>query len=957
MTLTVVAGGPASGKTRRLVERAERRYRADPFAETLVVVPTSRHGDQFRRRLVERTGVALALRVATVAQLSRELAPGAGVVERSVAVELVARATASEIAAGPASYFAPIADAPGLVRSVERAVGELLGEGVAPEELRAAAGTEPLRALGAIYAAVVSGLDERGWTHPAAAPLAAARRPAAVPPLVLVDGFGFLRAVELELVAALARDSEVVLALDPGSGAHAEHTLRELRARLPGARVEQPPGGAGGPELRSGLATDREDQLRGIAREIKDLLTRERSLRPSDCAVAFRRLGPNLALAREVFSEYDLPLDPAAGEPLARRPFGVFARRLIRLGVDGWRLRDLAALLRSDFVDLRRWRLRRGDAGDIMRFGRRQSLWSGLDALGRIATGLDRAGPRGVRAGRGLRAALDELGPLLDPGPATPGERARRLDRALFGPGGVVPAAARDLAAASVDIDAFRGELRSLEATEAALGFPAESAASFAERVERRLEAPAVRLREAGGVLLAPMHTLHGLRFSYLAVGDLVEGQFPAPRLSGDLLDEAAREHLAAEGLALPPRARASEDELWRSARSRSSGRFSAWRTRLGEDGRPAAGSYYLQTLGLELPERVAPLAAEAAASPRELAISVTAAWARGETRRPGGYAPWPLVRAAAPVEQRRRSFEDAGAFEGRLAPEGVPWLTAAEARWSASRLETYQLCPFQFFGRYALRLYEPDEELEAADAATRGTVVHEILQAVVEPLAAAGRPLSAETLGRTLARLGELAPGMWEGAPARHGFGRAALWRLDGERVLDQLEGLLRSEAAWNDEHGVTRVVGTELELTGSLGGDPPLALGAQVDRLDEGEGFVSVVDYKSGSEISRRDVERGRKLQLQLYAELARQHRGAPRVLARYAYLRPQASPWHLDSAEAGDAPILAGAAEAALEVRERVRGGSFQVRPEVPVCPRYCAFQHGCRVNQFSRWKRWS
>ena len=743
MTLTVVAGGPASGKTRRLLGRAERRYRADPFSETLVVVPTTRHGDQFRRRLVERTGVALALRVATVAQLSRELAPRAGVIERPVAVELVARATASEVAAGPASYFAPIADAPGLVRAVERAVGELLGEGVAPEELRAAASTEPLRALAAIYAAVVSALGERGWTHPAAAPLAAGRRRPAVPPLVLIDGFGFLRAVELELVAALARDAEVVLALDPGSGARAEHTLRELRARLPGALVEQAPGGAGGPEIHSGLATDREDQLRGIAREIKDLLTRERSLRPSDCAVAFRRLGPHLALAREVFSEYDLPLDPAAGEPLARRPFGVFARRLLRLGVDGWRLRDLAALLRSDFVDLRRWGLRRGDVGDIMRFGRRQSLWSGPDALGRIATGLDRAGPRGVRAGGGLRAALAELEPLLDPGPATPGERARHLDRTLFSPGGVVPAAARDLAAASVDIDAFRGELRSLGATEAALGFPAESAASFAERVERRLEAPTVRLREAGGVLLAPMHTLHGLRFSYLAVGDLVEGQFPAPRLSGDLLDEAAREHLAEGGLALPPRARASEDELWRSARSRSSGRFSAWRTRLGEDGRPAAGSYYLQTLGRELPERVASLSAEQAASRRELAISVTAAWARGETRRPGGYAPWPLVRAAAPVEQRRRSFEDAGAFEGRLAPGGVPWLTGGEAQWSASRLETYQTCPFQFFGRYALRLYEPDEELEAADAATRGTVVHEILQAVVEPLAKAGRPVA----------------------------------------------------------------------------------------------------------------------------------------------------------------------------------------------------------------------
>ena len=38
--LTLITGGPASGKTARLIELLADRYAADPFAQTLVLVPT-----------------------------------------------------------------------------------------------------------------------------------------------------------------------------------------------------------------------------------------------------------------------------------------------------------------------------------------------------------------------------------------------------------------------------------------------------------------------------------------------------------------------------------------------------------------------------------------------------------------------------------------------------------------------------------------------------------------------------------------------------------------------------------------------------------------------------------------------------------------------------------------------------------------------------------------------------
>ena len=75
--LTFITGGPGSGKTEEVISRLAARYEADPFSEAAVLVPTVRHGDQFRRRLVGRCGVALRLRVETIAQFSSTLTPQA----------------------------------------------------------------------------------------------------------------------------------------------------------------------------------------------------------------------------------------------------------------------------------------------------------------------------------------------------------------------------------------------------------------------------------------------------------------------------------------------------------------------------------------------------------------------------------------------------------------------------------------------------------------------------------------------------------------------------------------------------------------------------------------------------------------------------------------------------------------------------------------------------------------
>ena len=282
-------------------------------------------------------------------------------------------------------------------------------------------------ALGAIYVAYMAELEQRGWAHPAQSSLVAAgavRAGAAVPKAIVVDGFHVFRGTELVLLQALGERRDVVVTLDPDASVRSRYDYERLLQLFPDAEVVElgrkdsgsarnaAAGEAAGQEMQlrlfpqgedadvgadrqlptptviAGEAADREGQLRAMARQIKERLTDQPSLRPSDCAVAFRQASPYLRLARQVFAEYDLPLDPAAGERLSARPLGVWVRRLMHLAEDGWRVRDIVAVLSSGFANLGQWGLYPGDVAGFAQYSRDNHLWSGHDALGRAVEGL-----------------------------------------------------------------------------------------------------------------------------------------------------------------------------------------------------------------------------------------------------------------------------------------------------------------------------------------------------------------------------------------------------------------------------------------------------------------------------------------------------------------------------------------------------------------------------------------
>ena len=964
---TIIIGGPGVGKSDAVIARLTQGYAHETFWDALLLTPSMRHGDQLRRRLVGRCGVAMGLHVERLSQFAQRLTetplvdddtPSMRAADPAVAEELLSRVTRTEVESGGASYFKPIAGTRGLGRLIRAAVFNLVSEGVDVNQFRAAArdsGMRSLEALASVYSAFIEELSRRRWIHPASQPFRAAgavTEGALLPQLVILDGFQIFRQGELALLKEVGRKTSLTVTLDPSAGKRAAYDFDRLKSIFPHAEIVrlEGPDAAPSTQIFGGESGDHEAQLRDIARLIKRRLVRENGLRPSDFALAFRQFVPHLSLARQVFAEYQLPLDPSSGEPLASQPLAAWLRRLLRLGLDGWRLADLAAVLESGFANLRRWKLSGDDVRAFKRHAVERKSWRDHEALLKTAQTLE-----DERARAAITHTLNDLRSLLEEPAGTLGDWALRWHDALFGDNPLVHRDCYDRPDVSAGLDKIRECFDELVRVERSLGGTEASLESFANWLDSRMEAPSLLKRDVGGVFLAPMRSLSGLRFDSVFVGGLIEGEFPAPRATTSLLNENAIDALSRSGLKLPPEPGLSEDELWKSASSRADATLYLWKTRIDSRGRPASGSYYYDQPDLQRIQSPA-LAPDSASSARELAIACSAAWRSGGLLRPREDPAWPTVRQAVRVEQLRRSYQNAANYEGALDPNLVPFLTEEGSLWSASRMESYRTCAFQFFGHYALGLSELDEEMVEADAATRGTVVHDILEHVLDPLQKQGLPLDPDTLDGVVESLRRDGPGIWNQAPAKYGFGSAPMWAFALEDVLDNLERMLTKEATFSRKLGVQRIYGIEEKIEAELPLEPPMKVTARLDRLDVGPRGLVVVDYKSGAEIRRSHVLNEKRIQLQLYAYLGLNSMDAESVVARYAWLNPRHRDWDLDSNEDDGDTAIQNIVNVANSVRDSVAAGDFRVNPQTQPCPSYCDFRHVCRVNEFSRHK-WS
>ncbi|MBH5334062.1 RecB family exonuclease [Streptomyces pactum] len=206
-----------------------------------------------------------------------------------------------------------------------------------------------------------------------------------------------------------------------------------------------------------------------------------------------------------------------------------------------------------------------------------------------------------------------------------------------------------------------------------------------------------------------------------------------------------------------------------------------------------------------------------------------------------------------------------APAAEARALPGGRP------ASLSPSRAADFMQCPLLYRFRVIDRLPE-----KPSPAATRGTVVHAVLE----------RLFDAPAAQRTADRARELVPGEWQRLLAARPELAELFAREDGgqdaERLAQWLADAERLVERWFTLEDPTRLEPAERELFVETVLDSGLTLRGYIDRVDVApSGEVRLVDYKTGKAPAPQYAS-GALFQMKFYALVVWRLRGVvPRRL----------------------------------------------------------------------------
>jgi ATP-dependent helicase/DNAse subunit B len=828
--------------------------------------------------------------------------------------------------------------------------------------------------------------------------------------LLVVDGFDEFNPTQLQVLRLLAtRVDETLITLTgdparPSQDARLAHR-RFARARaaiesaLPSCQpVSIPPRSSTAPlafleaTLFESISTQnptdnaiqlieaphRSEEIRAALRWLKARLVRDH-FAPGQVALLARAIEPYRAFIEETAAEFGLPVHLHEGAPLVANPAIAALLNLLALPAQGFPRRRVVDAWRSPYFDWSAAGIQPGDADRLDAAARWGQVVADVpqwtDTLARLAATtppIDESeddaapltAPTGATAaalGRKFRRFAARLTPparapireyvawleaLIGDDPVLQTEYAHESDTSLR----VVHRARAHTATCDRDVAAlreFKNVLRALVFAESAVGAaPSIPFADFRNDLTGAVEAATYRVPppdETATILAASILSARGLSFRAVALVGLAEGEFPRAATEDPLLPETDR-----AALNLPPRLSGDEVTFFYQAVTRAAEKLLLTRPYLADDGQPWEPSLYwneVQRLTHARPARARDESAiEDAASMAEL-VALTANFPGTEFA-----ARADRVRHGASVLAARMADTAHGPSEGDLSALRPRLARDFSGAWSASRLETFGVCPFAFFAAYALEL-EPRAPVQAGyDVRQLGTMYHAILETLFRT---ATDPTNLDAL---LAALPGIARQIFDAAPETYGFRPTALWQRQRAELENTLADTLRAlasrevSAGWRParfELAFGKDQASALILRGD--GGEEIQLRGYIDRVDVNEaGQLRVVDYKTGSSpISKKDLDEGKRLQLALYALALRDalRAGAP-VAGLY---------WHIGAAKASSLRLekYPGGVDAAFEKAKahalahasRVARGDFAPHPPDGGCPAWCPASAFC------------
>ena len=750
-----------------------------------------------------------------------------------------------------------------------------------------------------------------------------------------------------------------------------EASLFETQGQLFGA----------GPDLSRLEVRSPAEEAREALRWLKARILRD-GIPIFSCAVAVPQLDSYRTLLEVAADEFGLPIRFSQGPLLVTTPAATAVSELLGLALNDYPLRPLLDTIRSTYFDLSALGLPRLAAKPLEIASRYGQVVQGMEqweeALNDLTTQtgeeenpeeLGEEGnplpqlPKGEQAKRlmdGLRALASKLAPPS--GEILYKEWALWLENLLEYLGFFECILQADEEDASHTIERV---LLALGRSEALTGPCLVDYPTFLKEWMNLISTTPLQEEESQESLPAirvlQLFEARGVRVQALAVLGLAEGSFPAVERADPFINETVRSELGLE-----PRLGQEQSGLFYQMVTRADRFLLLTRPYLAKDGEIWESSPYwnaVQELLQDKPNRIRPDDARPlneAASSDELLFWAARRHSQAGLDLPGflkdNYASrWRYLAEAEPILAARVQKEASGPYDGGLQALGkdLDKRYGERAGWSASRLEAYASCPFQFFSASALGLEVLEAPQIGYQANQLGTVLHGVLEQVYRET-----PDPANTAD-VLARLPSVAERVFAEAPQKYQFRPSLLWEIQQEELLVVLEAAVQGIADLDPVDGWRPLA---FECKFGLEDQPPLRLPSRggeirlhgiVDRVDiNSNGELRVIDYKSGgSHLTPRELIEGQRLQLPIYAMAASQALGLGQPVEGFYWKLFQAAPSSLKLSsfeyEGGEGPqaafsLAASHVEATVSA---IRQGLFSPLAPRDGCPDWCTAAAWC------------
>ena len=179
-------------------------------------------------------------------------------------------------------------------------------------------------------------------------------------------------------------------------------------------------------------------------------------------------------------------------------------------------------------------------------------------------------------------------------------------------------------------------------------------------------------------------------------------------------------------------------------------------------------------------------------------------------------------------------------------------------SRFTPSALNTYLDCKLRFYFKYVEKLYEPDEVQEEMDPMVFGNILHNSMETLYKQFIKQEK--RDAIYPEDIFWIREMVPGVLNKTFIDHyGIKNEKKFKLEGRSLIaaEVLKKFIYRILDYDKEYAPFRIIGLEASSRDGYALDVPISVNGEsqkvrikgiIDRLDQKEGKVRVIDYKTG-------------------------------------------------------------------------------------------------------------